>query len=201
LQWFIEDNPSNEKIEILGGYFKSVDFEIEPLLIKMFTDAYKVDLSGTKIKDPLRYILQLKNELNITIEKPEHILFFLKQQGMTLFNQPNVKGWDGGNSWLSSQTYLQRNNVSDLLCKGKMIRSKKIEGITKPQIDHYNSSMNNKEIIKSLTNNLVFEVNDDMQADMEMLLKYDFDASSPNANTAVLRVFNYIIKTPEFQVI
>ena len=34
---------------------------------------------------------------------------------MDLYDQPNVKGWDGGNSWLTSQIYLQRNNVSDLL--------------------------------------------------------------------------------------
>jgi hypothetical protein len=166
----------------------------------MFTEAYKEKSSGTKIKDPLRYIIQLKNELNISIEKPEHILFFLRQQGMELFNQPNVKGWDGGNSWLSSQTYLQRNNIADLLCMGKLIRGKKMENTQKPQINLFNSKMNNKEIIKSLTDNLVFEVSDDMQNDMENLLKYDFDASSPNADTAVLRVFNYIIKTPEFQV-
>ncbi|HEY5687779.1 MAG TPA: DUF1800 family protein [Yeosuana sp.] len=201
LQWFIEDEPKEEKIQELGTYFKSVNFEIQPLLTKMFTETYNENNAGTKIKDPLRYIIQLKNELNIAIEKPEHILFFLRQQGMELFNQPNVKGWDGGNSWLSSQTYLQRNNLADLLCMGKLIRSKKMENTEKPKIHIYNSKMNNKEIIKSLTDNLIFEVSDTMQTDMETLLKYDFDASSPNADSAVLRAFNYIIKTPEFQVI
>ena len=201
LKWFIEDDPKEEKVKALGNYFKDVNFEIQPLLTKMFVEAYEENISGTKIKDPLRYIIQLKNELNVSIEKSEHILFFLKQQGMELFNQPNVKGWDGGNSWLSSQTYLQRNNVADLLCIGKMVRGKKAHNTTKPKIPLYNNSMDNKKIIKSLTNQLVFEVSNDMQTDMENLLKYDFDASSPNANTAVLRVFNYIVKTPEFQVI
>ncbi|GGK10888.1 hypothetical protein GCM10007962_01210 [Yeosuana aromativorans] len=201
IQWFIEDDPEEEIIKTLGNYFKEVNFEIQPLLVKMFTETYDHDIEGKKIKDPLRYILQLKNELNIAIEKPEHILFFLKQQGMELFNQPNVKGWDGGNSWLSSQTYLQRNNVADLLCTGKMLRGKKTQSKTRPEINLYTSSMNNKEIIKSLTDRLVFQVSNDMQTDMETLLKYDFDASSPNANAAVLRVFNYIVKTPEFQVI
>lgn len=202
LQWFIEDNPSENKIKILGDYFKSKNFEIQPLLTKMVTDAYNDDgLKGVKIKDPLRYIIQLMHALNINIEKPEQILYFLKQQGMELFNQPNVKGWDGGNSWLSSQTFLQRNNVADLLCMGKLIRGKGMKNITNPKIDLYNSKMNNKEIIKSLTDNLVFEVSSEMQTDMETILKYDFDANSPNADTAILRVFNYIIKTPEFQII
>ena len=200
LKWFIEDEPSKEKIKALGNYFKDVNFEIQPLLTKMFTEAYNDKTVGAKIKDPLRYIIQLKNELNLTIDKPESILYFLRQQGMELFNQPNVKGWDGGNSWLSSQTYLQRNNVADLLCMGKLIRGKSKNQV-KPKIELYNSKMNNKEIIKTLTDNLVFNVSKDMQTDMEALLKYDFDATSPNADAAILRVFNYIIKTPEFQVI
>ena len=40
---------------------------------------------------------------------------------MDLFNQPNVKGWNGGKEWLSSQVYLQRNNAADLLCNGRNI--------------------------------------------------------------------------------
>jgi uncharacterized protein (DUF1800 family) len=201
LKWFIADEPEDAKIRTLGDYFKSVDFEIQPFLTKMFTEAYNNDLNVTKIKDPLRYFIQLKNELNINIKKQEHILFFLRQQGMELFNQPNVKGWDGGNSWLSSQTYLQRNKVADLLCMGRLFRGKKVENKAQPHLNLYNNKMNNIEIIKSLTDNLIFEVSDDMQADMETLLKYDFDANSTNADAAVLRVFNYIIKTPEFQVI
>jgi len=26
---------------------------------------------------------------------------------MDLFNQPNVKGWDGGNSWITSQIFYK----------------------------------------------------------------------------------------------
>ncbi|GAA4813845.1 DUF1800 family protein [Litoribaculum gwangyangense] len=201
LQWFIEDDPKDEKIKALGDFFREVDFEIKPLLIKMFNEAYQDHTSGTKIKDPLRYILQLINELNINIEKPEYILFFLRQQGMELFNQPNVKGWDGGNSWLSSQTFLQRNNVADLICMGKLMRGKKMESNAKPKIGLFTREMTQKEIIKSLTDNLIFKVSDDIEEDMEAILKYDFDAKSPNADTAMLRAFNHLIKTPEFQVI
>jgi hypothetical protein len=34
---------------------------------------------------------------------------------MDLFNQPNVKGWDGGKSWLTTQIYLQREAVADAM--------------------------------------------------------------------------------------
>ena len=59
----------------------------------------------------------------------------------------------------------------------------------------------NKEIIKDLTDKLLFTVDDVNQKDFETILKYDFDADAKNANQAVLRLFNAIVKTPEFQLI
>ena len=59
----------------------------------------------------------------------------------------------------------------------------------------------NKKIIAELSNRLLFKVDETMQKDMENVLKYDFDPKSENANYAVLRLFNYITKTPEYQLI
>lgn len=65
----------------------------------------------------------------------------------------------------------------------------------------YDSDGNNKTIITELSNRLLFTVNESMQKDMENLLKYDFDPKNPNANYAVVRLFNYITKLPEYQLI
>ena len=188
-------------------------FEIQPLLTKIFTEEYKKENSGTKIKDPLVYILQLLNELHIDDLDEGMILFFLKQQGMDLYNQVNVKGWEGGNSWLTSQVYLQRNNTADLLCSGKSITRKTLNTMTtetekpKPHFEKVDVKMDfdangtNKTIITELSNRLLFKVNDSMQKDMENLLKYDFDPKEEHANFAVIRLFNYITKLPEYQLI
>lgn len=42
---------------------------------------------------------------------------------MKLLNPPNVKGWDGGRSWLSSQKLLQRVSVVALLANGKPLEN------------------------------------------------------------------------------
>ena len=155
------------------------------------------------------YILQLTNELKITEINTEVLALFLTQQGMDLFNQPNVKGWDGGNNWLTSQLFLQRHNASDFLCNGRMLNRKVLKGndmatskminTIKVGIDFKKGS--NKQIISELTERLVFQNNEELQKDMEQVLKYDFDASNENAEKAVLRLFNYITKTPEYQLI
>ena len=213
LKWFIYDNPSEELVTYYGDYFRKVKFEIQPLLTKIFTEEYKKETSGTKIKDPLVYILQLLDELHIDDLDDGMVMFFLKQQGMDLYNQVNVKGWDGGNSWLTSQIYLQRNNTSDMLCSGRSITRKALNTMNpdtdKPKTEvekidvkiDFNTNGNNKTIITELSNRLLFKVNDSMQKDMENLLKYDFDPKEDHANFAVIRLFDYITKLPEYQLI
>lgn len=127
---------------------------------------------------------------------------------MDLFNPPNVKGWGGGKSWLTSQIYLQRNQVADLLCSGKNISKPKSEDENKADKKQvvstsltWNPKGSNKEIIQQLTDRLLFSVDASLQEDLEKALKYDFNSQSPGANYAVLRLFNAIIKSPEFQLI
>ena len=216
LKWFIYDNPSEDLVLYYGDYFKKMNFEIQPLLTKIITEEYIKNNKGSKIKDPLVYLFQLIDELNITEIKPQVIQYFLKQQGMDLFNQPNVKGWDGGNSWLSSQLYLQRNTIADLLCKGQIISRNEEKTVDENAmiIDSKSISLqkisvnikfdtlgNNKKIIKQLSDRLLFNVSETIQTDMENILKYDFNPKDENANFAVIRLFNYISKLPEFQLI
>ena len=210
LKWFIYDNPTEELVKYYGDFFRKNDFEIKPLLVKIFTEEFPKENAGSKIKDPLNYILQLYNELNIKNNNLKLTAFFLRQQGMDLFNQPNVKGWNGGKEWLTSQIYLQRNNAADLLCNGKNI-SKRLrfnDEFTNENINllidiklNWSKKGNNKTVIAELTNRLLFQVDENLQKEFETILKYDFDPNESNAENGVLRLFNAIIKTPEFQII
>lgn len=209
LQWFIYDNPPENLVTYYGDYFRKVDFEIKPLLVKIFTEEYPKDTAGSKIKDPLVYILQLMHELNATKMNPKLVAFFLKQQGMDLFNQPNVKGWNGGKEWLTSQIYLQRNNVADLLCDGRswnrriqLTNEMMTENMPQLKVKvNWNTNGNHKSIIADLANSLLFKTDENLQKEWELILKYDFNPKAENADYAVLRLFNAMVKTPEFQII
>ncbi len=210
LKWFIYDHPTEELVAYYGDYFRKKDFEIEPLLTKIFTEEFEKDNSGNKIKDPLVYIFQLFHELNITNPNMKMVAFFLKEQGMDLFNQPNVKGWDGGNNWLTSQIFLQRNNVSDMLCNGRIINKRGTDTAmlkSNPELEkidvklNWDSTGNNKTIITELKSRLLFTSDENLQKDFENILKYDFNPQDPGADNAVLRLFNAMTKAPEFQLI
>ena len=203
LQWFIYDSPKEELVTYYGDYFRKVDFEFKPLLEKIFTEEFNKNNAGSKIKNPLEFSLQLLNELQFTPKNLTPITQFLKSQSMDLFNQPNVKGWEGGKSWLTTQIYLQRNQFSDRICQGYAFAKADNEAKKNKQsttnLDWQKGK--NIQIIKQLSERLLFEVNEESQHDFEELLKYDFDPESPNASQAVLRLFNNMIKQPEFQLI
>ena len=209
LKWFIYDTPKEELVHYYGDYFKKMNFEIQPLLTKIFTEEFTKNNAGSKIKNPLEYCLQVMDELNVVNPNTKLIAFFIRDQGMDLFNQPNVKGWDGGNSWLTSQVFLQRNNVADLLCKGKNLNNGGNENTMMNQKPNqllnvklnWDKEGNNKEIIAQLSDRLLFHTNKDNQQDFEQILKYDFDSKTEGSENAVIRLFNFMVKTPEFQLI
>jgi hypothetical protein len=78
--------------------------------------------------------------------------------------------------------------------------SKNQNRVSKVSID-FDASGTNKTIIAELQDRLLFQMNEEMQVDFETVLKYDFNPKSEGAENAVLRLFNAMVKLPEFQLI
>ena len=57
------------------------------------------------------------------------------------------------------------------------------------------------KIIAELSNRLLFQTDKENQQDFEQILKYDFDSKTDGSEYAVMRLFNFMVKTPEFQLI
>ena len=100
-----------------------------------------------------------------------------------------------------------------MLCNGRNINRKTFKNlpengeelkISLEKIDiriNFNPKGTNKQIIKELSDAYLFQIDENIQKDKEAILKYDFDASSKNSQQAVVRLFNFITKSPEFQLI
>lgn len=210
LKWFVYDNPPEKLITYYGNYLRKVDYEIQPLLLKIFKEEFAKSTAGSKIKDPLVYMLQLNHELNITNQNKKIIALFLRDQGMDFYNQLNVKGWEGGRAWISAQIMMMRNSTADMLCKGqtlKRIRLKHLEDeneIYTESLDinlDWSKKGNNIEVIKEFTDRLLFLVDENLQAELEQIVTHDFKPDKEGSDSSVMRLFNKIVKTPEFQVI
>jgi hypothetical protein len=157
----------------------------------------------------LIYHLQVFHDLNL---KPNYALIaiMLQNQAMDLYDQPNVKGWQGGSNWLTSQIYTDRAEFIDFVVSGNENREKDLNRRLKrfdAEPISFNPSVvlknrkNAKSILKELSDNTIFSASEDMRAELSQLLNYDFDPKSENADKRILKVYQYLSKSPEFQII
>jgi uncharacterized protein (DUF1800 family) len=209
LKWFFFDNPPPEKIQKYGALLKFHQFELMPFLNKLLEEECRNYTSGNQIKNPMIFLFQIHEDLNL---KPNYKLmtFFLKNQGMDMFDQPNVKGWKGGRDWLTAQIYQDRKQLLDLIILGHpkylSMLQRRLEKFDvgeisfQPKLNIVNR-VNAASILSELTNRVVFNVDEEMQLALNQLLKYDFDPEADNADKAILNVYRFLAQSPEFQII
>jgi uncharacterized protein (DUF1800 family) len=223
LKSFMTDPPSVSIVEEYGEAFRKADFEMQPMFKKLIRDDRFYQSQGAIIKDPISFLLGSLYTFQLDLPPLRAVQPFFVGQGMKLLNPPNVKGWDGGRSWLSSQKLLQRVNLIALIANGKPMEAfrpkmKQMDaaeelGISEesmfgqrqtmakiPTLRWDKSLTKNKDIIRDLTDSLVFEVSKDLQTECEQILKYDFDPKAENANQSVTRLAEHIMKSPEYQI-
>ncbi|QEG43647.1 DUF1800 domain-containing protein [Roseimaritima ulvae] len=109
--------PSASLLQPLADAFRQHDLRIAPVLRIMLGSNlfFSQHALGQKIKSPVELIVGmlrcLKGSTNTQL-----VANGLLQIGQGLFYPPNVKGWDGGRSWINSATLLGRANLlADIL--------------------------------------------------------------------------------------
>jgi len=209
LKWFFYDNPPQDLIYKYGNLLKDKQFELKPFFQEMFEQEGNNEKGGNQIKNPLIYFAQIHYDLQLT---PNYKLlaFLLKNQTMDIYDQANVKGWKGGQNWLTSQIYADRNQFIDFIIDGnkqfEKILNKRLEKFELGTIS-YNPKLkilnkkNAQTILNELTQKMLFEANKDLKQELNQLLKYDFDPKAENAEKSMLKVYQFLAKSPEFQII
>lgn len=107
---FVYSNPSkNDKLFIkeLANEFVAVDFELLPVFKKLFKSKhfYEKAISGVQIKQPIELVVNLEKLLKINYGNANNSLIDLEQ---IIYDPPNVSGWSGYRSWISTKTYPRR---------------------------------------------------------------------------------------------
>lgn len=209
LKWFFYDDVPPHLVKHYGDILRRNNFDLKPFFQNLLLTECEKNLSGTQIKNPLVFIIQMHRNLNL---EPNYKLMalFLRQQTMDVYDQPNVKGWKGGRDWLTSQTYSERNQWTDLFTVG----NKRLHKLLTKQLEKFNASrviLNPKVsvstgsdvqgVLKELTESMVFQTDKEMMEDLNELLRHDFDTKAENAQYGLIRAYQYLAKSPEFQII
>lgn len=78
---------------------------------------------GTRISDPVSYVVASLRALECWRDPPSSLVLaeWVTRMGLDLFYPPNVGGWNGGKTWLSTRTVVARANFAAALVEGRLL--------------------------------------------------------------------------------
>ncbi len=96
-----------------GNYFK-------PVLRTMFLseEFYDASVVRQQVKSPVQWLVGTVRMLECELPPPAVATDLVRNLGQDLFAPPNVKGWDGGLAWITTNTLLARYNEAAALAQG-----------------------------------------------------------------------------------
>jgi uncharacterized protein (DUF1800 family) len=106
---FVSLTPDPAQVRRLAANFRK-DYEIRPLLraILLSDDFGDPAQRGALIKSPVELIVGTVHLLALPVPEKTQLVRMMQGLGQTLFDPPNVKGWPGGESWITTYTLLLR---------------------------------------------------------------------------------------------
>lgn len=140
----INSNPTHIS-EMVEVFYPS--YNIETLMKHIFMSDwfYNDAFIGTKIKSPIDLLAGIHKVAPIQFEAEKQLLYLQKQLGQQLLNPVNVAGWEGGQSWIDTNTLMLRLKLPAILLNNAVIS---LEGISEFE-DTYEQYLKNRKSKKS----------------------------------------------------
>ena len=127
LEWFVYPNPEKAYVARMSKVFRDSNLDVESLLraIMKSSEFYSEKAERNVVKNPVDFCVATIRQLGIgkmildraaegTVQPRQYLApafganIVMKNMGMHLMYPPDVAGWEGGKSWISSATMLER---------------------------------------------------------------------------------------------
>jgi uncharacterized protein (DUF1800 family) len=220
--FFAGQIPSPELNEALAGVLRDNGNNFKPFLRTMFLseEFYSADIIRNQVKSPVQWLVGSVRMLQCELPPPLLCMGMLRQLGQDLFNPPNVKGWDGGVTWITTNTLLTRYNDAQSLVRGtppnltaadfarkagagggqkaaRLAQNLRMGGVDLTKIFTPAELANKNELVASLERRLLQAP---LSGDQEMALNQFLDSKPQLNHEDILTVIRLVMSTPEYQV-
>ena len=118
--YFAGAEPSEPLVTALAEEFRNSGNNFKPLLRTMFQseEFYAASIIRNQVKSPVQWLVGSVRVLERDLPAPLICFGLTRNLGQDLFTPPNVKGWDGGVSWITTNNLLSRYNEAAILVQG-----------------------------------------------------------------------------------
>src|SRR5439155_23952494 len=119
--FFVSENLSAELLTALASEFRHAGQNFKPLLRRIFfsEEFYAESVMRHQVKSPVQWLVGSLRMLERELPPPMVTANALRLLGQDLFAPPNVKGWEGGLSWITTNNLLNRYNFAAYLVLGE----------------------------------------------------------------------------------
>jgi len=120
--FFAGGMPSPELNQALADLFRESGNNFKPLMRVIFTseEFYSPEVIRNQVKSPVQWLVGSVRMLECELPPPLVSTNLLRSLGQDIFAPPNVKGWDGGLAWITTNNLLARYNEAAMLAQGDM---------------------------------------------------------------------------------
>jgi hypothetical protein len=129
-RFFVQDQPPDPVIDALAADFQAHGLDLKHLMHVIFRskEFYAPEVIRAQIKSPVQWLIAATHQLQTALPTEAMSLVMLSMLGQELFQPPNVKGWDGGIAWITTNGLLDRYNLAAALVEGERIPLPSLKG-------------------------------------------------------------------------
>ncbi|MGZ8710807.1 MAG: DUF1800 domain-containing protein [Thermoanaerobaculia bacterium] len=111
--FFVHEHAEESVLERFANVYRDAGTELKPLVRAILTseEMYSEHVMWSKVKSPADHAITALRQLAIDDDRAARVAgTAMAAEGQTLFNPPDVAGWDGGMQWINSASLLTRMN-------------------------------------------------------------------------------------------
>jgi uncharacterized protein (DUF1800 family) len=220
--YFSGQYPSDKLNDALAAVFRANGNNFKPFLRVMFRsqEFYSSDIVRNQVKSPVQWLIGSVRVLECDLPPTLVSWGMTRQLGQDLFAPPNVKGWDGGVTWITTNTLLTRYNDAQALVEGtlpplgaddfarkqggaggekamKALQRVRMGGVNLDKILTPEERASKDTLVASLQHRLLQST---LKGDQEQALREFLDSKEKLNDADILTAIRLVMSTPEYQV-
>lgn len=206
---FVYAIPDESFITQMANVLRNNNYNIKPLLSFLFKSDhfYKPEFIGVKIKSPVELLVGTVKYFDIANADVDYMREAASPLQQVLFDPPNVKGWQGQRSWISTTSYPLRNQYTDAIINNRKANGAAITSRLSmlPYARSYKSAENAVQFVQDIVD-LMYQFPISKQRQDSLLTTLlsgttvaNWTTNTPQAEQRIQQFFRTLMRTPEYQ--
>jgi uncharacterized protein (DUF1800 family) len=130
--FFASSEPSDADLLPITRALRLTNYDIKPALRAIFLNPnfYSDKVKFSLIRSPAELVAGTVRQLDMQLgqQAQRFMTESLNRMGQELFQPPNVRGWPGGEHWITSATLYTRYNICSMMVNGPAAKREALNG-------------------------------------------------------------------------